>query len=320
MGETRLAMYAEFAAKLQLTSTFLGCASRKDLCARFRRVNPATTCDLDRLHKWAQGRAMPRSDHFYEDWVKVVGLDRPGSWIANCGEAELREALGIQPAEPGDAGQRRETVKAASVRRGAQPSAGPGIFGVALGLRGSYACYRQSWSPHFRGRLIRTSLVLSPGKGQGLMACYSECLNNESFQLKGQMRFTGGPMHFLANHTPSGWPLFLTLFVPGVPASVMCGVVAGQALLSSEPLPSAARLLAIRVPDSVAIEDSNRYLESGDTDIAADLDVLGAPLADPARLNEMAARFFATDVVQVNAAMQSEFAGALDAGYLRASG
>ena len=51
--------YHDIGLKLRLTAAVLACASRKDLCARFRAVNPATHCDLDRLHKWMQGRALP---------------------------------------------------------------------------------------------------------------------------------------------------------------------------------------------------------------------------------------------------------------------
>jgi hypothetical protein len=48
-----------------MTAAALGCNSRKELCARFRGVNQATQCDLDRLNKWVQGRSLPRA---------VVGL------------------------------------------------------------------------------------------------------------------------------------------------------------------------------------------------------------------------------------------------------
>ena len=49
------------AAKLRITAALLGCATRKELCARFRSVNPATEFDLERSYKWLQGRALPRS-------------------------------------------------------------------------------------------------------------------------------------------------------------------------------------------------------------------------------------------------------------------
>jgi hypothetical protein len=51
----------DLAAKLRITAALFGCASQKDRCARFHRVNPGSTFDLDRSYKWMQGRAQPRS-------------------------------------------------------------------------------------------------------------------------------------------------------------------------------------------------------------------------------------------------------------------
>jgi hypothetical protein len=48
-------MAVAFAAKLRLAAATLGCSSRKEFCARFRSVNPATQCDIDPLNKWVQG-------------------------------------------------------------------------------------------------------------------------------------------------------------------------------------------------------------------------------------------------------------------------
>ncbi len=50
---------SELALKLRLTSAALGCHGRKELCARFRAANPHTHFDLERSHKWMQGRATP---------------------------------------------------------------------------------------------------------------------------------------------------------------------------------------------------------------------------------------------------------------------
>ena len=60
-------MAVAFAAKLRMAAAALGYTSRKELCARFRAVNPATQCDLDRLNKWVQGRALPRAASVYAD-------------------------------------------------------------------------------------------------------------------------------------------------------------------------------------------------------------------------------------------------------------
>jgi hypothetical protein len=46
--------------KLCLTAALVGAVTRKDLAAAFRRVDPATPFDLERAHKWLQGRSRPR--------------------------------------------------------------------------------------------------------------------------------------------------------------------------------------------------------------------------------------------------------------------
>lgn len=70
--------------KLRVTMVLVGAVTLKDLAAAFRRVNPATSFDVDRAYKWMQGRARPRELRLYEDWAKVVDLGRPGAWIADC--------------------------------------------------------------------------------------------------------------------------------------------------------------------------------------------------------------------------------------------
>ena len=66
-------MAVAFAAKLRLAAATLGCSSRKEFCARFRSVNPATQCDIDRLNKWVQGRPLPRASSVYADFAAVIG-------------------------------------------------------------------------------------------------------------------------------------------------------------------------------------------------------------------------------------------------------
>ena len=69
-------MVRDFGAKLRITAAALGCASQKDLCARFREANPGTIFELDRSYKWMQGRALPRSVGLYEDWAALLGTGR----------------------------------------------------------------------------------------------------------------------------------------------------------------------------------------------------------------------------------------------------
>ena len=86
-------MVRDFGAKLRITAAALGCASQKDLCARFHAVNPGTTFELDRSYKWMQGRALPRSVGLYEDWAKLLGTGRPLAWLQSCTADEFLELV-----------------------------------------------------------------------------------------------------------------------------------------------------------------------------------------------------------------------------------
>src|SRR5215468_8636538 len=84
MQPTRSATVRDFAAKLRITAAALGCASQKDLCAQFLRVNPGTTFDLERSYKWMQGRALPRSAQLYDDWALLLGTERSPAYLQSC--------------------------------------------------------------------------------------------------------------------------------------------------------------------------------------------------------------------------------------------
>ncbi len=57
--------------KLRVTAALLGAATCKDLGVAFRNVNPATTFDVSRAHKWLQGRARPRDARLYADLSRI---------------------------------------------------------------------------------------------------------------------------------------------------------------------------------------------------------------------------------------------------------
>lgn len=65
--------------KPRITATLRGAVTCKDLVAAFRRVNPMTSFDIERTHKWIQGRAHPRVFRLYEDWARVLDLKRSGA-------------------------------------------------------------------------------------------------------------------------------------------------------------------------------------------------------------------------------------------------
>jgi len=82
-----------FATKLRMAAVALGCDSRKEFCARFRSVNRASQCDLDRLNKWMQGRSLPRAASVYADLAAVIGTAKPGRWVAESSLEEFAAEL-----------------------------------------------------------------------------------------------------------------------------------------------------------------------------------------------------------------------------------
>ena len=86
--------------KLRVTAAVLGLITRKDLAAAFRRVNAATTFDIERAHKWLQGRSSPRDARLYQDWVLVLGIDQSAEWIATVLKVEVTGALVVHCPTP----------------------------------------------------------------------------------------------------------------------------------------------------------------------------------------------------------------------------
>jgi hypothetical protein len=303
-----------FAAKLRIAAVALGCNSRKEFCTRFRAVNPATQCDLDRLNKWMQGRSLPRASSVYADLAAVIGTKHPGRWIAECSleafAAELAARTGIDAATLAvpDSLSRRGNTRAA------------GLFGGVATLAGAYAAYSPAWSPHFRGRLLRGALRLAAGRSGALVAAYCESIAGRDVLLTAEAWIGGRSMHFAMREPVGDIPLFFSLQVPGPPASVLCGVMSGVAFLSHEPLPSACRIVFIRVPDTPALNATNRYLDPVPGAVAADLVDLGADIAEAERLDAFTREFVGTTPNQATPQDQATFASMLDRQHLHATG
>jgi len=298
--------YHDIAVKLRLTAGVLACTSRKELCARFRAVNPATHCDLDRLHKWMQGRALPRAQSFYDDWAKVLGLARSGTWLAACPVEEFRAAL------PALDGASTDLALAGPMPRARGPSGGPGVLGGARLLCGDYACYSNAWAPRHRGTLIRGSLAIRPGKGARLVATYGETLLRGSMRISGEVTVTGRSIHFLVWEPDGNLPIFFSLIMPGPPASALCGMMSGVAFVAHVALPSASRVLMIRVSAAAALEASNRYLDPSPGFLTDDLARLGLRPGRGGALDALAAQYFASQADQVTPADQEAFIELLD--------
>jgi hypothetical protein len=301
---------SDLAAKLRLTLKVLGCSSAKELCARFRAVNPATHCEVERLNKWLQGRAQPRAARFYDDWAKVVGSNRAGGWFASC----TVEALGAELARLFDADARAllagETA-AASTAGAVLPG------GWVLG---HYACYSQSFSPYTRGRLVRGALVLQRGRRTGLTAVYTETYATGTATFRCEAVAGGRVLNLPLLEPESGVIFMMTLFMPGPPASVMAGVISGATIMSQDPRPSSARVLVVRAPDAGALLRSNRYIDPQPGTLASDLRALGLELPAAASFDALAHDFLMGGnggLDQITAEDQYRLSALVDPAYLQ---
>ena len=268
--------------KLCFTAAALGTASRKELAAAFRRVNPATSFDLERAHKWLQGRARPRDAGLYEDWARLLDLGRSGAWIAACSLDEFVAELDARgPCAPHLLRERAEAFAGGS---GHEP-------GQASELAGLYVCYSHAWSPYFRGRIIRglLSIALSPAPRR-LIGTYTEHLPTGPSVTEGPLVLAERAIH-LDLRTPGGAHLLFCLFPASAPASLLAGLMCGATLIGPEAQPSVTRIVMIRLPGGAgAVDVADAYLPEGSL-VAADLARLGLALDEPDRVELVLSRF-----------------------------
>jgi hypothetical protein len=303
-----------FAAKLQMAAAALRCNSRKDFCARFRSANQATQCDLDRLNKWMQGRSLPRAASVYADFATVIGTPKPGRWINDCSLDEF--ALELAHCTGADIATLAIPDSIAS--RGSPRITG--LFGGATTLSGAFAAYSPAWSPHFHGRLLRGALRLSPGRRGALIATYTESLFGRDVRLTAEAWIRGRAMHFVVREPDGDLPVFISLQIPGPPASVLCGVMSGVAFVPHEPLPSACRIVFIRVPDTPRLDSTNRYFDPVPGVIGTDLMGLGLAVSEVNRLDAFTRQFLSNALLQATTQHQGAFATMLDREHLDAAG
>lgn len=311
-------LYEDFDAKLRMTASVLGCASRKELVARFHAVNRSSQCDIDRLHKWLQGRSLPRSSEVLADWSKVLRSNRTGDWLAGCSLADFADELARLSGR--DAGEllTEQAFAGRGSRTACPPSAAEPRMSGSRYLCGTYACYSLSWSPYARGQLIRGSLSLAPGRGTSLVATYSEMLMGKPVRVSGEPVIARRTLHMSLIEAGGEIPIFFSLFLPRPPASVMSGIMAGATFLSPEPEPSASRIVMVRTPGGASLDDSNRYIPANPTAIGEDLADLGLHVAESGTTRKLLHDFLAREVGvdQVDSTLQSTLSAAFDPAHL----
>jgi hypothetical protein len=313
----------DLAAKLRITAALLGCASQKDLCARFHQVNPGSTFDLDRSYKWMQGRAQPRSTRVYEDWAALLGTSTPIAQLQSCTVDEFLDLVCDRHKVSRDALAARAGIAVGAQAKPIELS--PINLLPGRNLVGAYACYSHAWSPYFQDKVIRGSMVIEPAPdgAPGLAAIYGETIYGETgpplygrMQLRGPVSIVSRAVHIDLLDATARFRLAMCLFLPGALANVLAGVMSGATFVDATPQPAATRIVMIRVPQAMTarLETSNRYLDATVEPLSSDL--AGLDVTAPAELDALFGEFLAADqpssYIKVTAAEYSRLTLAID--------
>lgn len=276
-------MARNIAQKLRLTAALLGTIARKDLAAAFRRVNANTSFDTGRADKWLQGRAQPRERQVYEDWSKVLELDRPGQWIADCEiEVFLDEICARHGRDP-------EALLSSLDLSGSRSNG----RGRALELAGTFVCYSHAWSPYFQGRLIRGELSVGAASGPNRqLVTYTEVLPTGRLEVKGTMAAGKRTLHVEVSDTLGGVPVFtFCLFPASPPTSVLAGLLFGATIHGPDIQPTVTRIVMVRLPAPTSwLRSADAYLAPNDS-VAKELATLGLHIENPAAVDRGVTEF-----------------------------
>lgn len=270
--------------KLRLTAALIGAVTRKDLAAAFRRINPASAFDVDRADKWLQGRAKPRQFSVYDDWMKLLELQQPADWIADCDLEDFIEQIC----------SRHDRDRALLERRaaafGKPPLIGQDDKGATIA--GQYVCYSHSWSPYTSGLMMRSTLLIEQENGPPrLTATYTEHLPTVLLQLKGQVIVTRRSVFIHVGGAADDAHFFFCLFPFSPPGSVLGGYMTGIPIFGPESQPSVTRMVLARIKEpenQSSIEGA--YLEPAAT-ITEDLKNFRVNLDDPDASNAYLSTF-----------------------------
>lgn len=306
-------MRRTLAPKLRITAAALGCTTRKDLCARFHAANPATGFDLERSHKWMQGKAAPRSSRVYDDWALVLGTARSGAWIASCTvDAFIDEVSRLFEA---DAAMLRGIGASPAPHATHRPQGGT-VDGQSVS---AYACYSPAWSPYFPGHLLRGSLRIGMPRSGERQLTYRESIAGTEVEFSGPVEGAGQILCAMLRTPGYPLPLFFSFYQPGTPASALVGIMAGNTYLAQEARPTSCRFVAIQVPQAEVLDAGNRYFAPSHGAVAQDLSALGLPghAAAEAEAAVLAALHDGTAIDQIAFTEQIRVAEPVDRGWLQ---
>ncbi|MER9652761.1 hypothetical protein NKJ26_04485 [Mesorhizobium sp. M0152] len=278
-------MAQHIAQKLRLTSALLGTVTRKELAAAFRAVNPKTAFDLGRADKWLQGRAQPREHSVYDDWAKLLRLEQPGAWIADCDLPHFTAAIAARHGIDSAVLERRAVTQFETSSSHEERS-------LAFALTGTYACYSRAWSPYYRGQFIKGILSIEAGPGlHGLTATYREALPTGQLVLGGPVTPAKRALYVHLKEAGGDAQFFISLLPQSQPGSVLGGYMCGTAIIGPEALPSLTRILVVRLRDPAPGATLWGGYLLPDQSISEDLATLGITIEQPEQIDRQLMRF-----------------------------
>lgn len=258
-------MSTDFPQKLRLIQIVTGCATQKEMHARFKALNPQTGYDPQRAYKWLQGRSSPRDMSVFEDIARLLDLDVPGE-VVRCSTI----------------GEFRALIEA---RRGPLPvemalGTAAGAVRLPTYLAGRFLAISRAWAPDRRDCLLTGILTLVPDSANGLKVRYAEYLPVGHLVVTGAMQRIGRSVRATAINEEDEIFIDFCLQIPPAPAPMLYGILSGAAIHDLEMRPSAGKLICLRVdavPSEILRKASGYY--SNTTESVGNL-ALTAGLAD----------------------------------------
>lgn len=269
----------ELSRKLRLTALALGCATNKELCARFATVNPNTAFTTQNAYKWVRGKATPRLSSVYEDWAQLLAADVSGSFVAASSFREFAAAVQARHPLPEAALARFErevsdAQSAAPEQAPPEPATQP-LWQSNHLLCGSYLAISYAWSRAETGNLILGRMDVEARPDGGLDARYTEKLFGRLVPMTGQITGDGRAAQAVLQCGFSGRLYFLAMQVPSPPANLIAGILVGSALHDPHARALAGRMLLVRDRSDGPWQDGLGYAPPESDRFDAELGRLG---------------------------------------------
>jgi hypothetical protein len=237
-------MSIDFPQKLRLIQIIIGCATQKEMYARFKALNPQTGYDPQRAYKWLQGRSSPRDASVFEDIARLLDLQVPGEAVRNSTIDEFRALIearrGPLPAEMA-------------------PAAPASAARLPAYLAGRYLAISRAWAPDRRGCVLAGILTMALDSAQGMAVRYEEYLPVGPLVVTGFMQRIGRSVRATVINDEDEIFIDFCLQIPPAPAPVLYGIISGAAVHDLEMRPSACKIICLRadaVPSEVLRQHS----------------------------------------------------------------